>query len=90
MRKAMKAKRFQDVRIELPYKFYIISILQRKSESESIEGFENSTTYERRVDNNSEPGNEDVVIRQPELGPQDIEMTEGDLGLGDRPFNPRS
>ncbi|XP_028402529.1 sodium/hydrogen exchanger 7-like isoform X2 [Dendronephthya gigantea] len=63
---------------------------QQKSESESIEGFENSTTYERRIDDETEPGNEDVVIRQPVLGPQDIEMTEGDLGLGDRTFNPRS
>ncbi len=53
-----------------------------------MESFENPTTYERRIDEDA--GDDDVVIRQPELGPQDIEMTEGDLGLGDRTFNPRS
>lgn len=53
-----------------------------------MESFENPTTYERRIDNEAEQ--EDVVIQQPALGTQDVEMTEGDLGLGDRTFNPRT
>ncbi|CAB3982682.1 sodium hydrogen exchanger 7 isoform X2 [Paramuricea clavata] len=61
---------------------------QKKSESGSMESFENPTTYERRIDDDA--GDDDVVIRQPVVGTPDIEMTEGDLGLGDRTFNPRS
>jgi hypothetical protein len=53
-----------------------------------MESFENPTTYERRIDDDA--GDDDVVIRQPVVGTPDIEMTEGDLGLGDRTFNPRS
>ena len=53
-----------------------------------MESFETPTTYERRIDDDAE--NDDVVVRQPGLGMQDIEMTEGDLGLGERTFNPRS
>jgi hypothetical protein len=53
-----------------------------------MESFETPTTYERRIDEDA--GNDDVVVRQPGLATADIEMTEGDLGLGDRTFNPRS
>ena len=54
-----------------------------------MESFENPTTYERRT-GDEEGDEENVVIRQPVMGPQDIELTDGDLGLGDRTFNPRT
>lgn len=64
-----------------------LNFYQRTSESGSIGSFETPTTYERGT--GDETGDNDVVIRQP-MAANDIEMTEGDLGLGDRTFNPRS
>lgn len=56
---------------------------------ESLSNLDNTTTYERNLGESSDA---DVIVRQPVDGAdsRDIELTEGDLGLGERAFNPRS
>ena len=56
---------------------------------EILSNFENATTFERHVEGERAPAS-DVIIREPGVNSGDIELTEGDLGLGDRTFNPRS
>lgn len=58
---------------------------------ESLGNLDDTTTYQRNV-SDGESNDADVVIRQPVTITHsgDIELTEGDLGLGDSTFNPRS
>lgn len=67
---------------------------QKSEPEESVESFasiDNPSTYERNLVG-EESNVSDTVVRQPvfAVDSRDIELTDGDLGLGERTFNPRS
>ncbi|XP_046853537.1 sodium/hydrogen exchanger 7-like isoform X2 [Xenia sp. Carnegie-2017] len=62
---------------------------QGAAQSASNENFDSETSYERG--DGREDRDQHISVDQVTAdSPGDIEMTEGDLGLGDRTFNPRS
>lgn len=71
-----------------------VTLFLQKSESESVESLtnmEDPTTSETNLGGEENHDNE-MEMTQPVFiaDPRDIELMDGDLGLGERTFNPRS